>query len=69
MKKLKSTFIVWIAIYPAITALLFVFGDLLNHLPILLRTLVLTLILVPLMVYLLIPFWTKVFSKARLSKR
>ncbi len=69
MKKLKSTFIVWIAIYPAITVLLLVFGDHLNHLPVLLRTLVLTLILVPLMVYLLIPFWTKVFSKVNVEKR
>lgn len=62
MKKLKSAFIVWIAIYPAITGLLLVFGEYLNHLPILLRTFVLTIILVPIMVYFLIPFWTKVFS-------
>ena len=65
MKKLKTTFIVWIAIYPAITLLLFLFGEYLNHLPVLLRTLVLTLVLVPLMVYFLIPFWTKVFSNTK----
>ncbi|PRX54854.1 hypothetical protein [Flagellimonas meridianipacifica] len=68
MKKLKTTLIVWIAIYPAITAILLVFGTYLNHLPILLRTLILTLVLVPLMVYFLIPFWTKVFSKVKLPK-
>ena len=62
MKKIKSTFIVWIAIYPAITILLMVFGEYLNHLPILLRTFILTIILVPLMVYVLIPFWTKVLN-------
>ncbi|MDO1501696.1 hypothetical protein Q2T40_16295 [Winogradskyella maritima] len=62
MKKLKSTFIVWIAIYPAITLILLLFGDMLNQLPILLRTFILTIILVPAMVYLLIPFWTKVLE-------
>lgn len=65
MKKLKSTFIVWIAIYPAITGILLLFGEYLNHLPLLIRTLILTLVLVPLMVYFLIPFWTKVFSKVK----
>ena len=62
MKKLKSAFIVWIAIYPAITGILLLFGNLLNETPIILRTLILTIILVPLMVYILIPFWTKVFN-------
>ncbi len=66
MKKLKSTLIVWIAIYPAITLILLLFGDMLNQLPILLRTFILTIILVPTMVYLLIPFWTKVFNKVPL---
>ncbi|MEM6720317.1 MAG: hypothetical protein AAF611_13410 [Bacteroidota bacterium] len=63
MKKLKSTFIVWIAIYPAITGILLVFGEYLGQLPLLVRTFILTAVLVPLMVYLLIPFWTKVFMK------
>ncbi len=35
MKKLKSTFIIWIAIYPAITTILLLFGEYLNELPIL----------------------------------
>ncbi|MEO1031204.1 MAG: hypothetical protein AAFX55_07350 [Bacteroidota bacterium] len=68
MKKLKTSFIVWIAIYPAITAILLVFGKYLNHLPILLRTFILTIILVPLMVYILIPFWTKVFNSVKSGK-
>ncbi|WP_422106508.1 hypothetical protein [Winogradskyella sp.] len=62
MKKLKPLLIIWIAIYPAITGILLVFGDILNQLPVTIRTLVLTLILVPLMVYVLVPFWTKVFK-------
>ncbi|WP_299216176.1 hypothetical protein [uncultured Aquimarina sp.] len=62
MKKLKSAFIVWIAIYPAITGILLFFGEYLNELPILVRTFVLTIILVPAMVYVLIPFWSKILS-------
>ncbi len=65
MKKIKNTLIVWVSIYPAITLILLLFGDLLNQLPILLRTLVLTLILVPLMVYVLVPFWTRILSNVR----
>ena len=65
MKKLKSTLIAWVAIYPAITGILILFGDYLNKVPVVLRTFILTIILVPLMVYVLIPFWTNVFSKYR----
>lgn len=68
MKKLKNALIIWIAIYPAITVIILLFGDILNELPILLRTLILTLILVPTMVYILIPFWTKVFNTS-IAKR
>ncbi len=67
MKKLRSTFIVWIAIYPAITAMLSLFGDHLNEFPIWIRTLVLTSVLVPSMVYILIPFWTKVLTLKKRS--
>jgi len=62
MKKLKSSFIIWISIYPSITSIMILFGEDLAKLPIALRTLVLTIILVPLMVYVLVPFWTKVFA-------
>ncbi len=62
MSQLKNTLIVWIAIYPTITIILFLFGKYLNQLPLLLRTFILTIILVPLMVYILIPFWRRVFD-------
>ena len=62
MKKLKNVVIAWVSIYPAITLILRVFGNTLNHIPLMLRTLVLTAILVPLMIYVLVPFWTKVFT-------
>ena len=65
MEKIKTTVIAWVSIYPAITLLLAAFGHLLNELPIMLRTLVLTAVLVPLMVYVLVPFWTRVFSKLK----
>lgn len=61
MKKLRTVLIVWVAIYPTITVIQYFFGGILSELPLALRTLILTGVLVPLMVYLLIPFWTKVF--------
>ncbi|WP_179343394.1 hypothetical protein [Winogradskyella ursingii] len=69
MKKIKSTLIVWVAIYPAITAILFLFGKYLNELPLTIRTLALTVMLVPSMTYVLIPFWTKVFKKDKNSSQ
>lgn len=63
MEKLKRAFIVWISIYPAITVIMLLFGDILGQVPIVLRTFILTIILVPLMIYILIPFWTHVFNQ------
>lgn len=71
MKKIKQILIVWISIYPPLTILLLAFGDQLNGVPLAMRTLVLTLILVPLMILVLIPFWTFVFnySQTRFVRR
>ncbi|MEM9327997.1 MAG: hypothetical protein AAGA85_20190 [Bacteroidota bacterium] len=66
MKKLRNTVIVWVAIYPAITGLSWLFGDALGALPLAVRTLILTAILVPLMVYVLIPFWTHLLQSIEL---
>ncbi|MBP2831049.1 hypothetical protein J8281_02515 [Aquimarina sp. U1-2] len=63
MKKLRTIMIVWVAIYPTITVIQYFFGETLSQLPLALRTLILTSVLVPSMVCVLIPFWTKVFSK------
>lgn len=68
MSKKRNTLIVWIAIYPAITLLSYAVGAELNELPIFIRTLILTAILVPLMVYILIPFWARVFDKYSKNK-
>lgn len=63
MKKLKTAFIIWISIYPAITLILLWFGEQLNQIPLVQRTFILTVILVPMMVYLLVPFWTFIVNK------
>jgi antibiotic biosynthesis monooxygenase (ABM) superfamily enzyme len=61
--KWKFAIMVWIAIYPTITLVQFLIGDSLVHLPIPLRSLFLTLILVPLMVFVLLPFLRKILDK------
>ena len=60
--KWKTAVLIWLAIYPSITALFIVFGDHLLLLHPALRTLVLTLILVPLMVFVLLPALQKLFA-------
>lgn len=59
----KRAFLVWLSIYPLITALFYVLGEYLSPLPLALRTFVLTIIAVPLVSYLIMPFFNKVFAK------
>lgn len=61
-KKWKFALMVWMAIYPAITLLSYAIGDALKALPIPARTLIMTGILVPLMVYLLLPMLRKILG-------
>ncbi|SFT40361.1 hypothetical protein SAMN05216474_0370 [Lishizhenia tianjinensis] len=63
MSKRRNTLIVWVAIYPAITLLTYLIGNDIKHLPIYIRTLILTGVLVPSMIYFLIPFWAKIINK------
>ncbi|WP_298545689.1 hypothetical protein [uncultured Aquimarina sp.] len=65
MKKVRQTIIVWIAIYPTITIIQYFFENLLNTFRLEIRTLILTVVLVPLMVYVLVPFWTKILTKTK----
>lgn len=53
--KYKTAIMIWLAIYPSVTVLFYLLGDKIAALPIFIRTLVLTLILVPLMVFVLLP--------------
>ncbi|CAM3800059.1 hypothetical protein FLCU109888_02095 [Flavobacterium cucumis] len=53
--KWKFAILVWIAIYPSITFLTFLIGDSIQNLPLPIKTLIMTGILVPLMIFVLLP--------------
>ena len=59
----KRTFLIWLAIYPLITIIFLVLGDYQVKLPVPLRTFALTVVIVPLMVYIILPFYNKIFDK------
>lgn len=61
--KWKFAIMVWLAIYPSITVVQILLGDILKNLPLALRTLILTGILVPLMVFILLPLLRKILAK------
>jgi antibiotic biosynthesis monooxygenase (ABM) superfamily enzyme len=61
--KYKMAFLIWCAIYPTINLLFFIFNGILAPYPMYIKTLVMTLILVPLMVYVFLPFIMKTFGK------
>jgi uncharacterized protein len=58
----KLVALTWLAIYPLITAVFF-FGDSLQQLPLGIRTLVVTAIIVPAMIYLVMPIMTPLFDR------
>jgi antibiotic biosynthesis monooxygenase (ABM) superfamily enzyme len=60
--KWKFAIMVWLAIYPAITLLTYLIGDLIKNLPLPLKTLIMTGILVPLMIFVLLPLLRKVMG-------
>lgn len=63
-KKWKMAVLIWIAIYPTITLIMILFGDYLNRIDSMpLQTLATTIIVVPLMVYVLIPALHKLLHK------
>ena len=62
---------IWIVIYPSITVFLYILGDMLSGFPLHIRTLVLTLVLVPWILFAGIPFVDfilKVFSSEKGNK-
>ncbi len=61
--KFKMALLVWCAIYPTVTLIFFALGSFLITLHPFARTLVVTLILVPLMVFVFMPFIMKRFGK------
>jgi antibiotic biosynthesis monooxygenase (ABM) superfamily enzyme len=54
--KLIASIKIWIAIYPSITLFLYLFGETISVLPLYQRTLLLTLSLVPWIVFVGVPF-------------
>lgn len=53
--KLIASLKIWLAIYPSITLFLFLFGEALSGLPLYVRTFILTLVLVPWIVFAGVP--------------
>lgn len=58
----KRAFIIWLAIYPVITVLYLLLGEKLQAFPVPVRTLILTLITVPILFYFFIPVLNKIFK-------
>ncbi len=58
----KMAIVTWFAVFPLITLIFFLFGPLLSQLPTLLRTMVLTAVMVTLMTYVIMPRMTRIFS-------
>ena len=54
--KLMASLKIWIAIYPSITLFLYLFGEALSALPLYQRTFLLTISLVPWVVFAGVPF-------------
>lgn len=58
--KLIASLKIWLAIYPSITLFLYLFGKTLSILPLYQRTCILTLSLVPWIVFVGVPFVDKI---------
>lgn len=54
---------IWLVIYPSITLFLFLFGQPISSLPLYLRTFILTVTLVPWMVFIGMPVLDSIFRK------
>jgi hypothetical protein len=59
----KMTIVTWLGVFPTITLLLHFLEPLLNYLPLALRTLVLSTIMVPLLTYVVMPWLTKLLYR------
>lgn len=61
--KYKRAIVIWMAIYPTVTAIFYLLGPYLAAYPIPIRTLAITLIAVPFMVYVALPFLSRLLAK------
>ncbi|WP_423737993.1 hypothetical protein [Chitinophaga caseinilytica] len=55
--------LIWLAIYPLITLLLFVLGGHIERFPLPLKTGILTIIAVPIVYYVILPFYYQVINR------
>jgi antibiotic biosynthesis monooxygenase (ABM) superfamily enzyme len=62
-EKHKRAFLIWLAIYPLITILFLVIGDFLAIYPLAIRTFILTIIAVPIVFYVILPFYNRLFKQ------
>jgi len=62
--RLMMSLKIWLVIYPSITLFLFLFGQQLSSLPLYLRTFILTISLVPWMMFVGVPFVDLLIQKA-----
>ena len=60
--KWKFAVMVWLAIYPTITFVSYLIGDVIKEWPLPLKTLLMTGILVPTMVFILLPILRKLLT-------
>lgn len=67
--KLIASVKIWTVIYPSITLFLYLFGEQLSTMPLYLRTLILTLSLVPWIVFAGIPFVDYIIRLSSPKKR
>jgi uncharacterized protein len=58
----KMATVTWLAVFPVVMVIFSVFGQWLNLLPTVLRTLIFTLVMVTLMTYVIMPRMTRLFS-------
>jgi antibiotic biosynthesis monooxygenase (ABM) superfamily enzyme len=58
----KMVVVTWLAVFPVVSVIFSVFGQWLNMLPTLVRTLVFTAVMVTLMTYVIMPRMTRLFS-------
>lgn len=67
--KYKMTFVSWLALYPTVTLIFFLFGEQLAHIPLLIRTFIVTAVVMVAMSYLLMPRFTRWFAFWLFPKR
>lgn len=67
--KYKMTFVSWLALYPIVTLIFFVFGEQLAEMPLLVRTFLVTAVVMLTMSYVLMPRFTRWFAFWLFPKR